>query len=710
MPIKSDFAQFEAAIIAITPLQWPLLGIVTADHEIHLYNLSTHTKEKVLRLKIPDEAKLYCAFDPFNHRFAFGTDRSESVHLIDLNQKKITRRFELEEQHPTTLAFDPSGSYLVCGTDQGRVLLWRNDSSTLIARMHSFPEYAPYSTIKPKFNFVSAIAFEENLVATTGYGGSIVLTDYRSQTQTQRLHPGHVKNGALLFYKNSLIAGNQSGTILKLDCTGKSPNQRLSTAMGLITHLLPAGADPYILAASEQRRIILIDADELKVVHERYIELDEPITALSKDQDNKIYIGTAKGELFCFDIQPLNQLDALIESAQYAEAYRFTRQEPLLQKSGSYAKLESIFEKERQSARIALEKGESEKAKTILHPFLSVKSKEISALTTAYAQMERLAYLFKQQKFSPFYGLIEQYPLLRSTSLFLQAEKLWSEQFAQAQKLMLVGKSKEAKAQLQLFTAVTAKSALIQLLLQHFDVLKQCSKAIHNHDYRTLMQLSRRYPVIRKLPSYSQLISEAGELVRAITDAIKAKEFEQASFLLDELAGVVQYEKDFERLKIFASHASNLHHAIAHSHWRSAYRMIDSHPELMILPWANELEAQWHQKLRQCETYAIRADVSAIRRELSNLINLPMRHERIGDILRTAYQIQLKLILRSDSAKFASGVKNYCELFGMDTELRYLLKTAQMQGVTVTLQPVMFLLKKRDQWLGSITTLPDQIA
>lgn len=710
MPIKSNLAQFEAAIIAITPLQRPLLGIVTADHEIHLYNLTNHTKEKVLRLKIPDEAKLYCAFDPLQHRFAFGTDRNESVHLIDLDQKKIIRRFELEEQHPTALAFDPSGSYLVCGTDQGRVLLWRNDSSTLIARMHSFPEYAPYSTIKSKYNFVSAIAFEENMVATTGYGGSIVLTDYRSQTQTQRLHPGHVKNGALLFYKNSLIAGNQSGTLLKLDCTRKSPNQRLSTALGLITHLLPTGVEPYFLAASEQRRILLIDADEMKVIHDRYIELDEPITALSKDQENKIYIGTANGELFCFDIQPLQHLESLIGSAQYAEAYRFTRQEPLLYKSKPYQELESIFEKEKQSARLALEKGEIEKAKAILHPFHSVKSKEISALTTAYSHMNRLAYLFKQQKFSPFYGLIEQYPLLRSTSLFLQAEKLWSERFAQAQKLMLVGKAQESKAQLQLFAAVTAKGVLIQLLLQHFDVLKLCSKAIHTRDYRALMHLSRRYPVIRKLPSYTDLIAQAGELVRAITDAVKAKEFEQASFLLDELAGVVQYEEDFERLKIFASHASNLHHAITHSHWRSAYRMIDSHPELMILPWANELEVQWHQKLRQCETYAIRADVSAIRHELSNLINLPMRHERIGDILRTAYQIQLKLILRSDPAKFETGVKNYCELFGMDTELRYLIKTAQMQGVTVTLQPIMFLPKKRDQWLGSITTLPDQIA
>lgn len=710
MPLKTHLAQFESPIVAIAPLRLPMIGIVTATHEIYLYNLSDNTKEKVLRLKIQDEAKLYCAFDPLHYHFAFGTDRSESIHLIDLNQKKVIRRFELEEQHPTLIAFDHSGSYLVCGTDQGRVLLWRYDSSTLIARMHSFPEYAASSAIKPKFNFVSAIAFEENLVATTGYGGSIALTDYRSQTQTKRLHPGHVKNGALLFYKESLIVGNQSGTLLRLDCNSQFPSQRLSTSLGLITHLLQVGPEPYILATSEQRRIILIDGDTMKIINDRHIELDEPMTALSKDEKDRLYVGTAKGELYCFDLLPLHRLESLIESAQYADAYRYAQQEPLLLQSKPYKKLESIFERQRESARLALENGEIEKAKTLLQPFTSIKSKEITALSTAYAQMKRLTYLFQQQKFSPFYGLIEQYPLLRSTSLFAQAEKLWSQHFAQAQKFMLVGKQKESRAQLQLFAAVGAKGPLIQLLLQHFDVLKLCSRAIHNHDYRTLMNLSQRYPIIRKLPSYIELISKAGELISATTDAVKAKEFEQASFLLDELAQAVQYKEDFIRLKTFASRASNLHHAIVHNHWRSAYRLLDSYPELMILPWAEALEEQWHQTLQQCETHAIRADVSAIRHELSNLINLPSRHERVGDILRTAYQIQLKLLLRSDPAKFETGVKNYCELFGMDTELRYLIKTAQSQGIPLTLQPILFLPKKRDQWLGSITTLPDHMA
>lgn len=709
MPIRTGLTQFEAPIIAIYPLPLQKLGIVTAKHEFYLYNSADDTKERLLRLNIPEEAKLFCSFDPVHFRFLFGSSHSKTLHLIDLEQKKTLRKFELDEQYPTALAFVPDGSYLICGTDQGRVFLWRSDSSTLIARMHSFPEYTSYSTIKPKLNFVSAITYEGNFVATSGYGGSVVITDYQAQTQTQRLHAGYVKNSALLFYKNSLIVGNQSGTVLKLDRNAKSPNQRLATSLGPITHLLRLEVEPFVLIASNQRRIMLINGEEMKMISDNYIEFSDLITALAKDDANKLYVGTEKGELFRFDLEPHYELDSLIASKEYAKAYLYAQQEPLLQKSQSYQELESIFEIKMESARQALEQGDAEKAKAILQPFHPVKSKEIAILTTAYTHVKRLEYLFSQQKFSPLYGLVEQYPHLRSTAVFQKTEKLWSDKFARAQKFMLLGKAKECRGELQLFTTVGAKGPFIQLLLQHFDILKICSKAIHEHNYRILKQLTHRYPIIRKLPSYIQLIDDVGELIPAITEALKNKGFEQAHLLLDELEEVIQYEEDFTRLRAFASLASNLDHAITHEHWRSAYRLLDSHRELMILPWAQELEIQWYEKLKRCEEYAIKGDAASIKKEFSNVISLPKRHERIGDILRTAYQIQLKYLLQKNPQGFKSGVDNYCELFGIDTELRALLKTAEALGIAVSLQPIQYQIKQRDLWLANSPMLPNRI-
>jgi hypothetical protein len=130
----------------------------------------------------------------------------------------------------------------------------------------------------------------------------------------------------------------------------------------------------------------------------------------------------------------------------------------------------------------------------------------------------------------------------------------------------------------------------------------------------------------------------------------------------------------------------------------------------MILPWAQELENQWQEKLQLCEKYAIKGDIISIKTTLENLMNLPGRYERIGNILRMAYQIQLKTLLSKKLKKFSMGVTNYCMLFGVDTEIRHLLKKAKKDQIGMDVDPSQLHLQKRDEWLHNLQTLPDQIA
>jgi hypothetical protein len=286
---------------------------------------------------------------------------------------------------------------------------------------------------------------------------------------------------------------------------------------------------------------------------------------------------------------------------------------------------------------------------------------------------------------------------------------MWAERFTKAQKLIFIGKTKEAQKELEPFAAVNSKRPLIQLLIHHFDIMKIYSKAVYERDYHLLNQLTQQYPILRKLPSYMQLINEAGELKETIIEAFKNQAFDHASLLLHELSNVVQYEETYTELKHFSTQTSNLHHAITNQHWRSAYHILDSHPELMILPWAQELEHQWQEKLQLCEGYAIRGDIISIKTTLENLMNLPERYERIGNILRMAYQIQLKILQSKNQKSFSSGVTNYCKLFGVDTEIRHLLKKAKKDNLATELDPSHLHLQKRDEWLHNLHSLPDHI-
>lgn len=90
MPTKTDLTQFESPIVLIQPLQYPLIGVVTANHEICLFNTQTKTNKKILRLNIPENAQLLCAFDPNHMNLLFGNTRSERLNIIDLQEKKLS--------------------------------------------------------------------------------------------------------------------------------------------------------------------------------------------------------------------------------------------------------------------------------------------------------------------------------------------------------------------------------------------------------------------------------------------------------------------------------------------------------------------------------------------------------------------------------------------------------------------------------------------
>jgi hypothetical protein len=708
MPRKTFLAQFDSPIVLIQPLKYPHAGIITQDNTIYTYDFFTNVSKKIFHLNIPENKSLYCAFD-FNHsRLLFGSSENHTLNLIDLNEKKVIRQFDLDQQSPSALTFSPDGHYFVCGTDQGRVLLWRCDSSALIARLHSFPEHNTFYT-KPKINYVSVLTINETLLASSGYGGSIVITDYHTQNYMKRYKPGFLKNSALLFYNDYLISGNQEGTLTKIDTKGTIPNQRLTTSHTNIRYLLRVGPEPYAIVASDLPYLTLINADTFKIIHNHYLELDAPISSLCKI-DDFLLIGNQSKELLRYDLQHLDYLETLINTKNYAAAYQHCNAEPLLLHSECYQSLESIYAQHLQKAKEYLCNRLTKEAQILLEPFQTVKTKEIAELFKAYSSMERFIYLFEHNNLSAFYGHAEQYPLLQETALYQQVEKIWNGKFIKAQKLMLLNKSKEAQQELQMFATVSSKHPLILLLLHNSDVLREYSKAIQCNDYYQLKTLTQRFPLLRKFPSYINFIHEAGELLDATIQTVHERSFEKAELLLNALSEVIQYESEYYHLKSFYSLAKNLNHAITHNQLRSAYDLIDSHHELLILSWAQELNAQWNEKLERAEQYAIVGNVTAIKNEFMTIINLPERHKRIGDILRTAYHVQLKKLLKTNNESFSVGVHTYCDLFGIDTELHNLIKKAKSQNIILELTPSNLAPKPRDQWLSQITKLPNKIA
>ena len=142
---------------------------------------------------------------------AFAT--STHLHIANLINKKIIKSIYLDNEKLTILSFDISSKYIIAGNTEGRVLLYRYDASSILARLCSFPYQKSKTRVKK--NFVSSITLYKNLFAVSGYGGAIFIIDIYSQGNKTVLLYGTSRKNALLFLDNEKIVSGDNNGILQ---------------------------------------------------------------------------------------------------------------------------------------------------------------------------------------------------------------------------------------------------------------------------------------------------------------------------------------------------------------------------------------------------------------------------------------------------------------------------------------------------------------
>ena len=701
MPTLMECLHEQSAVIVLKKLKNEQIGLVTQTAALFLVDPDTCALNG--RFQLPDfkPTSRNCAFSPDGRYFAFAQYEPNAIRIIDLRTKEVVRSYATQEHPVELLTFDPRSSYLVAGTKTGRVFVWRTESTNLIARLSSFPEYDG-TQFKIENTFVSASAFKGTLIATSGYGGSIVVTNLQTQANTQRLKPGKVRIDALCFLDESrLLCGNIDGVVSLIHLDKKRPIQRTSTTLGPIIHLFILPNHHYALAASRYNHIALINLDTMRVTDNTFITVDSPIRSLSMADANTLFVGMEEGSLQRVSLAPLETFDYLMQNVSYDEAYALSEQEPLLQQRSSYKQLETIFSQAYENALQKLCLNQTADAREILSPFMTVPSKEkrIYALFEAFEYYPRMLELIKKERYTLIYSLIMRFPILQETPAYNTVEEQWNTLFNQAQRLVLTGQKEEAKKLLYPFNTVVSKSSFIRLLLDHPEAFTEFSKALGDKDFPKIKELSKSHPVLQQTPTYRALVTDPETLTDEIIHALKRKAFEKADILYTLLCELV-HSSENKALESFIDKSKKLNALYEKKKLMASYEFVDTHPELSILPLTAKLEAQWMRMIKECESAALVGNVASIKKVLGPLILLKTRSERIGNLLRVAYQMQIKLFLSKDLFDRAEeGILNYIHFFGMDVEMRQILKLLAKRGQQITLTQEQQEHRHRALWL-----------
>jgi WD domain, G-beta repeat len=709
---------FDDMIIYIGALEDGRLGVVDSSKQFTLVELSTQKHLKELRFKQAEahrEKKGVC-FSPDGNYLAFNEKDQSVVRVIDIQKQALYHSFPTLNNPMETLRFDPSSHYLIAGSTTGRVFLWNLFSSGQVSRLSSFPEYMPHLFSQPKINYVSDACFSPSgkLVATTGYGGSIVVTNIHTEVSPKRITPNHVRINTLCFIgEQFLAAGNIEGGIDIIDLHTSQVDKHYPTTLGVLKHLCVSRSGTYLLASGNTQQISLFDLGEKKIIDPSYIQVSSKITAMTIDSEDVLYVGSEDGSICIFNLRPaVPSLNT--DTTAYAQVYELLYSYPLLKDTPLQEELEERWERLLEKAIQQLEQRQPDEALKSLNVFSKVRMKQeiIKEFQTLITNFERFRVAVNHENFALAYTMADHMPLLHKTTPYREMEALWDDAFNKAQTYVITENTHQLFKVLEPFGRVTSKLCFIQVLLHQPKLFLEFVHLINTRHYEKIFTIAGHYPCLQEIESYQNVIHAADDLQQDAYQSILTREYDLADRALKELAHIPYMKARSKELFDLCSLLQKVEAFYRQGDLKSAYTFIDKHPELQEFPLIQEIEEQWKTKMRTAEEEALQGHTKEIKAILAELLTLSTRAQKIGMLLRQSFLIQLKLlVVHHKTDKLQKAIENYIALFSYDTELHNLITKLKNEDIiNITLTPEQEYRRPRSLWLSiSKGKIPDTI-
>ncbi len=710
---------FDAAIVYLRVLNDARLALVTKKGVFAIFNLLTMQKEQEFTFNHADvhEDKKSIAFSPDGKYLAYSEAEQSVVRVIDIDSHKLHHSFPTLRNRIETLCFDPSSAYLIAGSTTGRVYLWNLFSTGQVSRLSSFPEYTPHLLTQPKHNYVSAACFSPSgaLVATSGYGGSIVVTNIHTEVSPKRITPSHLRINALSFiHENMIVAGNVEGALDVIDLHTGQIQKHYQTGLSSIRDIVVSSSGSFLLVSGHTKDVVLIDLIKQKIREEAYISSSEKITQMSITHDDMLIIGGENGSISMYRLSPEEGLKSHLNSGAYAQAYDLVHEYPLLEVSPLAKKIEQEWESSLEDALLKVEEGKNDEALDLLKNFSNAPSKSnaIKDVKNFIKYFPSFHTAVLKKNYALAYSIAEQTPLLKRSTSYADMEKVWDTCFLKAQTYVITHQKRELLNVLQPFSRVNSKLCFIQVLLHQPDLFLQFTHDVNTHAYEKIFSVTHSYPCLKEIQSYKELLHTAEDLYAKSKTHIFSAEYDLAKLELEQLSLIPFMKSQWQELTHIYSLAMKLHSLHAEDDTLSCYALIDKNECLQSLPVAKALEAEWNLKMGVCEKEALLGHIKEIKSTLGVLLRLSTRAQKIGTLLRLGFFTQIKLlVIKHQTSSIQQAMDTYIEMFGYDTEINNLiLKLKKDKIIEIELDETQTYHRSRSLWL-SITDgkIPDTI-
>jgi len=671
MPTIYPCTKERSQIISFSRLHENSLAFATKYSGAKVIDINNHaTKIKLVHKELGSQTTAIC-FSQDAKFMAFAN--TNLIYVLDLETKNLIKNIKIPNEKIEILTFCSASTYLIAGTDQGRVYQYRYNSSAILSRLCSFP----YKEKKIKINFVSAFAMHKEKLACSGQGGALFVIDLHSKIQKDILIEQGSRINALCFIdENTLVSANIEGNVL-IHSLNKKETKFIDAPFKNIRDIVKSPNADYVIISAATNYVTLLDIKKGKVAHAKYIEFKTTISKIALLNDDSLFVALEDAQILNAKLPNRIQLKELIIQNSLYEAYRLVENEPILRDTLEHKLLEKRYQEIYKAALNALINQNKSHALTCIAPLKGIRSKEIeiSSLFKSLEHYHRFKILYFEKKYALCFAMASKFEALKQTPLYAKIEEKWRDSFKNAYLHVALGDVQNAKALMHEYLTIPSKHDLIKLLLTQEQDFMVLLYALDANDFQTIDELIHKNKLFAETPTYIILNQSIEKNIKKVDLFIKQGELKKAKEHLKLFKNSTFMQEELERLITNLNSMIKLQNAYKSDDFKTCYEILDTNKILNITDLGILLNKHWAALVSECEEYALKGDAKSIKLALENLINISTRKEKIGDLLRVSFQSKIKGFLANQNYQGSQNILySYIDIFGADKEIKFLMK------------------------------------
>ncbi len=590
------------------------------------------------------------------------------ISVVDKSSDTTLQTIDLKGEALSHIAVDPSSKYIFVGTHSGRVLQYSFTSPLLLSRICSFTH--------TQKNSVKYFAFYKNLIACSSFCGEIIVADFISHHNKKIFLTTNNKVVALSFIDvKTLLCASKEGDLLIISLQ-KSKSQTIKRSFTDLQEIVVMKDKRYALILYNKKNIALIDLKKNQSINSTFFSYKEDIEHISLLGDHDLLLTLSNSQSIKIKLADTAKLHSYILHNSLDKAFELVDQNPLLASSQEYQELQNLYNTLHKEAFNALIEGKKALAWQLMEVFSRVpqKHKEIKLLFQAFEHYERFTILVEEQKYYIAYPMSEKFPPLQETDPYLQMQESWKRSFTQAQKLLHHNRKEDAKKIVEKFIHIDVKRKLIQLLMHRNKEFITFLQALQKSDFKQIDILCKKNKIFLTTPLLDTLKNRIEDTIIEIANLLENNDTSSAKKLLIQLHQSPFYKKEIQDLKERYTYNCELEEAYNRSDFIRCYETIDACEHLKHTRLGEMLEKHWGKLMLKCEAYALNGNIQGIKTTLAELLVLPSRREKIGNLLRVSFQSKITQLLKTKKFKSAENfIYSYLDIFGNDKEIYYIM-------------------------------------